>query len=322
MSNQFNTGINAEGNSLDSTEPSLQLQVSEQRKLNLGINGSATRKSNDNMLSTESDVFDQGAFSRMGVTEDQKQRLMSGESIVIDRDGSREFVPALDENVYKKGSAGNKSIEQRIRKKALSEKLGEAATECAKLIRQNQSELLIQYLKTLPREIKLSQIRDKDGYNLLHMATFQNRTKVVQELIAHAKKGMYQYELAEYVNSKTTKDEFTPLHYAAFKGNIHVMKLLIANGADMEARNQFGLNVLHIAAQGDQPISLFYFKSQGMDIYSKDNRNSTPIHWACFSNSEIALVYLLAWYETSKLNLQDCDGFTPLHLTVKSADQL
>ena len=59
-----------------------------------------------------------------------------------------------------------------------------------------------------------------------------------------------------------------------------------------------------------------------MDIYAKDNRNSTPIHWACFSNSEIALVYLLAWYDTDKLNLQDCDGFTPLHLTVKSADQL
>ena len=80
------------------------------------------------------------------------------------------------------------------------------------------------------------------------MATFQNRAKVVQELIKHAKKCMYQYELAEYVNSKTTKDEFTPLHYASFKGNIQVMKLLIANGADMQARNQFGLNVLHIGA--------------------------------------------------------------------------
>ena len=156
MSNpKFNPAINqAEGNSLESTEPSLQ--VSEQRKLNLGINGSTGQKGNL-MLSTESDVFDQAStFQRMGLTEDQKQRLMSGESIVIDRNGSREFVPALDENVYKKGSKGNKSMEKRIRDKALSEKLGEAATECAKLIRQNQSELLIQYLKTLPDEIKLS----------------------------------------------------------------------------------------------------------------------------------------------------------------------
>ena len=94
------------------------------------------------------------------------------------------------------------------------------------------------------------------------------------------------------------------------------------NGADMHSRNMHGLNVVHIAAQGDQPISLFYFKQQNMDIYGKDNRNSTPLHWACFSNSEVALVYLLGWYHKSKLNSKDQDGFTPLHLAVKSADQL
>jgi len=77
------------------------------------------------------------------------------------------------------------------------------------------------------------------------------------------------------------------------------------NGADMYSRNAHGLNVLHIAAQGDQPISLYYFKSLDMDIYSKDNRNSTPLHWACFSNSEVALVYLLGWYKKERLNMKD-----------------
>lgn len=59
-----------------------------------------------------------------------------------------------------------------------------------------------------------------------------------------------------------------------------------------------------------------------MDIYSKDKRFSTPLHWACFSNSEVALIYLLAWYDKDKLNMQDIDGFTPLHMVVKAADQL
>tara|TARA_B110000285_G_scaffold232015_1_gene302105 strand:+ start:799 stop:1437 length:639 start_codon:yes stop_codon:yes gene_type:complete len=94
------------------------------------------------------------------------------------------------------------------------------------------------------------------------------------------------------------------------------------NGADMYAVNLYGLNVLHLAAQGDQPLSLYYFKSQHMDLYAPDKRLSTPLHWACFSNSEIALIYLLAWYRTDKLNLQDVDGYTPLHFTVKAADQL
>ena len=87
-----------------------------------------------------------------------------------------------------------------------------------------------------------------------------------------AKTSMSSQEIKEWVNVKALVDEFTALHYASFKGNIHLLKLLIENGADMYARNGFGLNVLHIAAQGDQPLSLFYFKSQHMDIYSKDKR--------------------------------------------------
>ena len=59
-----------------------------------------------------------------------------------------------------------------------------------------------------------------------------------------------------------------------------------------------------------------------MDIYSRDSRNSTPLHWACFSNCEVAQYYLLGWYKKEKLNLKDQDGYTPLHLCVKSADDL
>ena len=89
----------------------------------------------------------------------------------------------------------------------------------------------------------------------------------------------------------------------------------------MYAVNLFGLNVLHLAAQGDQPLSLYYFKSQHMDLYAPDKRLSTPLHWACFSNSEIALIYLLAWYRTDKLNLQDVDGYTPLHRACWGAEK-
>jgi palmitoyltransferase len=98
--------------------------------------------------------------------------------------------------------------------------------------------------------------------------------------------------------------------------------MLVDNGADILAKNQYGLNVMHIAAQGDQPISLFYFKQLGVDLTSRDNRNSTPLHWACFQNSEIALIYLLGWLSKSRLQMQDVDGYTPLHLAVKSSEQL
>ena len=81
---------------------------------------------------------------------------------------------------------------------------------------------------------------------------------------------------------KTTKDSFSALHYASFRGNIHFCDNLIENGADIHAKNAYGLNVLHIAAQGDQPISLYYFKHLGMNLTETDSRGSTPLHWACF----------------------------------------
>ena len=57
-----------------------------------------------------------------------------------------------------------------------------------------------------------------------------------------------------------------------------------------------------------------------MDLRCKDARGSTPLHWACYSKSEIALCYLLSWVKI--LDDQDIEGYTPLHLAVKSCDAM
>lgn len=48
---------------------------------------------------------------------------------------------------------------------------------------------------------------------------------------------------------------------------------------------------------------------------------STPLHWAIYSKSEVAMCYLVAW-DKSLCDDQDNEGFTPLHLAVKSVEQL
>jgi|APSaa5957512535_1039671.scaffolds.fasta_scaffold76090_1 ankyrin repeat protein len=58
-----------------------------------------------------------------------------------------------------------------------------------------------------------------------------------------------------------------------------------------------------------------------MDITSTDSRGSTPLHWACYRCSELALIYILAWVRAPDLQLKDVDGYTPLHLAVKSAEE-
>ena len=76
--------------------------------------------------------------------------------------------------------------------------------------------------------------------------------------------------------------------------------------------------MVHIAAQGDQPISLAYFKSIGLDLNKKDGKGSTPLHWAAYLASENAVNFLSSWEEID-INAQDKEGLlTPLHLAVMS----
>ena len=61
--------------------------------------------------------------------------------------------------------------------------------------------------------------------------------------------------LHEWTNEKTDEG-FTPLHLAAFRGNLKIIDLFVSYGADITLKNKQGLNCLHIAAQGDQAASL------------------------------------------------------------------
>lgn len=88
----------------------------------------------------------------------------------------------------------------------------------------------------------------------------------------------------------------------------------------MYARNNFGIDMMHVSAQGDQPLLMYFYKNRGMSLKTRDNRMSTPLHWAIYSKSEVAMCYLLSWDE-SLCDDQDCDGFTPLHLAVKSVEK-
>ena len=92
-------------------------------------------------------------------------------------------------------------------------------------------------------------------------------------------------------------------------------------GADYTTKNVYGANVLHVAAQGDQPCPLYYFVAiKDMDINEPDNRGSTPLHWACYSKAEFALSYILAM--NPDLEILDQNGLTPLHLAVRAVPEL
>lgn len=59
-----------------------------------------------------------------------------------------------------------------------------------------------------------------------------------------------------------------------------------------------------------------------ISITDKDHRGSTPLHWAIFSMSELAMVYILAWLTVEQLAQKDDEGFTAMHLAIKITEKL
>jgi palmitoyltransferase len=125
-------------------------------------------------------------------------------------------------------------------------------------------------------------------------------------------------EIKMWVN-KQSEQGYTALHYAVYKGNIKIVKILIEYGANIDITNKRGLNVFHMSAHGNQVSSLVYLKDTfNFDLHSTDYMGSTALHWACYIGSENAVVFLLSW--NAGLNTQDKEGYTALHLAVISGN--
>lgn len=101
-----------------------------------------------------------------------------------------------------------------------------------------------------------------------------------------------------------------------------LIELFIEIGADLTATNKQGLGVMHIAAQGDQPLSLalLHYK-YGVEYLTLDDKNSTTLHWAAYLGSDQSAALLLAWDKNKSLiNEHDADGHTALHLAAISGN--
>ena len=203
-------------------------------------------------------------------------------------------------------------------------------SNCAEVFRliSNNDVNGLRHLLNKDSDINLLQMRDARKFTVLAFCCYKNseemfklvHTHAVEHGLTHLNVQNRRVALAEWVNA-ATDDDFTALHFATYHGNAEIIETLVEKcEADIFKRNKFGSTVLHIAAQGDQAYPLYYFSQKGLDVNLVDNKNSTALHWACYSRAEVALNYLLSM--NPKLEVKDMKGFTPLHLAVKSVEIL
>ena len=114
--------------------------------------------------------------------------------------------------------------------------------------------------------------------------------------------------LREGVVDEVDKDD--ALWYAAEKGYADIVKVLIANGADVKAKDENGITVLMWAAGNNHIETVKVLIANGADVNAKDNYGETVLMWAA-SNIHIEIVKVLI-ANGADVNAKDNYGGTVL----------
>jgi ankyrin repeat protein len=110
----------------------------------------------------------------------------------------------------------------------------------------------------------------------IHQAAGRGDLQEVQALLT---------ECPGLVNCRDERSGHTPLHWAAYYGQLDVVKWLSINQAEIDARCDLGGTPLECAVRyGHKEIVEFLLRN-GADINAKDVNDATPLHTATRSGS-------------------------------------
>jgi TonB family protein len=139
----------------------------------------------------------------------------------------------------------------------------------------------------------------------------------LHEAAANGHKDVVELLLAKGadVNAKDRNASATPLFWGVWSGNKDVVVLLLANNANANAKNENGWTPLHKAAQCGRKDMAELLLVKGADVNTKDNKGETPLHQAAAHSSKEVAELLLA--KGADVNARNINGETPLHVAMR-----
>lgn len=110
----------------------------------------------------------------------------------------------------------------------------------------------------------------------------------------------------------------TPLHWAAERGHEKTAKLLLEKGASPEAKGgAYGESPLHSAAWGGHFEAARALLDNGASVNVKTWHGETPLHWACAGKGDRRTLKLLIEKGASLAPATVERGETPLHTAAR-----
>jgi len=146
-----------------------------------------------------------------------------------------------------------------------------------------------------------------DEYNNfpLHLASFHGHTAMVEMLLS-------------YDVDVNCRDFDTPLCCAAGEGKTDIVRILLREGALVDAEGGFGETALHKAAENGHLAVAQLLIDHGSNINKESNWMSTALHFSCSEGHETLIELLIS--HGADINARDDMDRTPLDLTSKDSD--
>ena len=146
---------------------------------------------------------------------------------------------------------------------------------------------LLEYINTEGIEVVIN-LKDFDGWSLLHIAARWNSIKCLEILLDTARGAID-------VNAKNNNEE-TPLYIASWYGSKECLEILLQNGGYkcINAKDIDGNTPLHDSVRNNSFECLeILLNVEGLDVNSKNRFGNTPLHYTALNNFKECMKALL-----------------------------
>jgi ankyrin repeat protein len=144
-----------------------------------------------------------------------------------------------------------------------------------------------------------------DGATCLHIAIL-SRNDALAALLIRA---------GAHVNAKMPTEGETPLHAATRTNMVDIVRMLIANGANVNGETTLGKTALHIAVEDNKSAIVAILIDNGANVNAQTFSGIAPLHISV-ANQHIVITQMLV-SAGANVQLRKRDGTTPMDIAMR-----